>query len=69
MQNDLLTTLRNAIYQLLPNTTDAADALIEGRLFQETVGSFFDIVAVWCCYTMDPSEKKLHILIINYVWC
>uniref|UniRef100_A0A804K7A4 DUF659 domain-containing protein n=1 Tax=Musa acuminata subsp. malaccensis TaxID=214687 RepID=A0A804K7A4_MUSAM len=36
-QNNFLTTLQNVIYRLLPNTTEAADALMEGRLFQETI--------------------------------
>ncbi|XP_064939513.1 uncharacterized protein LOC135593424 [Musa acuminata AAA Group] len=55
-QNNFLTTLRNVIYRLLPNTTEAADALMEGRLFRETVGSFSDVVAISCRYTMDPVE-------------
>uniref|UniRef100_A0A804HMZ5 HAT C-terminal dimerisation domain-containing protein n=1 Tax=Musa acuminata subsp. malaccensis TaxID=214687 RepID=A0A804HMZ5_MUSAM len=53
-QNDFLTILRNVIFRLLPNTTNATDDLMEGRLFRETVGSFSDVVAVSYRYTMDP---------------
>ncbi|RWW30150.1 hypothetical protein GW17_00005272, partial [Ensete ventricosum] len=53
-RSDLLSALKNVIYRLLSNTTDAADAIIEIRLFQKTIGSFSDVVAVSCRYNMDP---------------
>nr|XP_018686484.1 PREDICTED: uncharacterized protein LOC103994246 [Musa acuminata subsp. malaccensis]XP_018686485.1 PREDICTED: uncharacterized protein LOC103994246 [Musa acuminata subsp. malaccensis]XP_018686486.1 PREDICTED: uncharacterized protein LOC103994246 [Musa acuminata subsp. malaccensis]XP_018686487.1 PREDICTED: uncharacterized protein LOC103994246 [Musa acuminata subsp. malaccensis] len=56
MRSDLLSALRNAIYRLLSNTTNAADAIMENRLFLETIGSFSDIVAISCRYNMDPAE-------------
>ncbi|RZR92761.1 hypothetical protein BHM03_00021143 [Ensete ventricosum] len=61
MRSNLLSTLRNVIYRLLPNSTDAIDAIIEGQLFRETIDSFSDGVAVSCRYNMDPSNGKLHI--------
>ncbi|CAL9146164.1 unnamed protein product [Musa hybrid cultivar] len=56
MRSDLLSALRNVIYRLLSNTTNAADAIMESRLFLETIGSFSDIVAISCRYKMDPVE-------------
>ncbi|RZR85153.1 hypothetical protein BHM03_00012103 [Ensete ventricosum] len=59
-RSDLLSALKNVIYRLLSNTTDAADAIMEIRLFQKIIGSFSDVVAVSCRYNMDPGKKKLH---------
>ncbi|RWW06529.1 hypothetical protein GW17_00030133, partial [Ensete ventricosum] len=57
-QNDLLIALRNVIYQILPNATDATEALTKGRYFRETIGSFFDVVVALCRYTMDLITVK-----------
>ncbi|RWW01444.1 hypothetical protein GW17_00035519 [Ensete ventricosum] len=66
-QNDLLMALKNVIYRILSYATDTTEALTEGRYFRETIGSFSDVVAVSCRYTIGHGENKLHILIANYI--
>ncbi|RZS28140.1 hypothetical protein BHM03_00061703 [Ensete ventricosum] len=53
-RSDLLSALRNIIYQLLSNTIVAVDAIMEGQLFQKIICSFSDVVTVSCRYNMDP---------------
>ncbi|RZS09853.1 hypothetical protein BHM03_00040985 [Ensete ventricosum] len=55
-QHDSLMALRNVVHRILPNFTDAAEALAESRYFRETIGSFSDVIAILCRYTMDHVE-------------
>ncbi|RWW89407.1 hypothetical protein BHE74_00001659 [Ensete ventricosum] len=52
--NESLMTLRNIVYRILPSVIDATEALTESRYFRDTIGSFFDVVAVSSRYTMNP---------------
>ncbi|RWV91250.1 hypothetical protein GW17_00046476 [Ensete ventricosum] len=54
--NDSLMALRNVVYRILSNVTNAAKALTESRYLRDTIGSFSDIVAVSSRYTIDPIE-------------
>ncbi|RRT31597.1 hypothetical protein B296_00059020 [Ensete ventricosum] len=55
-QHDSLMALRNVVHRILPNFTDAAEALAESRYFRETIGSFYDVIAILCRYTMNHVE-------------